>query len=133
MKALASSKGMSAGMGMQRRASRASFSAMPPHPQEPITRSPGFRSVTPSPTLSTSPATLAAGAEGAGRLELVAVLDDQRVGIVHAAGAHADHRLAGAGHGVGDLLDHQRVGPADLLRQHRAHSKLSLVSRAPRR
>ena len=43
MKAAASSKGMLAGMGMQRAAGTMSFSAMPPQPTEPITRSPAFR------------------------------------------------------------------------------------------
>ena len=64
MKADASSKGMASGMGMQRFASTTIFCAMPPQPEEPITRSPTFTAVTPSPTLSTTPATSPPGAKG---------------------------------------------------------------------
>ena len=68
MKAEASSKGICGGIGMQRLASTTIFSAMPPQPDEPITRSPGFTAVTPSPTLSTSPATSPPGLKGRGGL-----------------------------------------------------------------
>ena len=62
--ALASSNGMLAGIGMQRTASTASFSAMPPAMVEPMTRSPGLKPVTPAPTASTTPATSPPGANG---------------------------------------------------------------------
>ena len=64
MKAEASVKGMESGIGMQRPAASAIFSAMPPQPVEPITRSPTFRVVTPGPTLSITPATSPPGAKG---------------------------------------------------------------------
>src|SRR4051795_6559815 len=49
-------------------AGNAIFSRAPLCPQEATTRSPGFRSVTPSPTLSITPATSAAGENGNGGL-----------------------------------------------------------------
>ena len=49
---------------MQRAASTASFSDMPPEMVEPITRSPTLMPVTPSPTASTTPATSPPGANG---------------------------------------------------------------------
>ncbi len=62
--ALASSNGMLSGMAMQRSASSTSFSAMPPDIDEPITRFPGLKFVTPAPTASTTPATSPPGANG---------------------------------------------------------------------
>src|ERR1700675_2370169 len=49
-------------------AGSAIFSRAPLWPQEAITRSPTFRSVTPEPTLSITPATSAAGENGNGGL-----------------------------------------------------------------
>src|SRR3954469_5153874 len=49
-------------------AGSAIFSRAPLCPHEAITRSPGFKSVTPAPTLSTTPATSAAGENGNGGL-----------------------------------------------------------------
>jgi len=47
---------------------------------------------------------LAARREGARRLELVLVLDDQEVGIVDRAGLHRDDHLPLARRRIGDLL-----------------------------
>jgi hypothetical protein len=55
---------MASGIGTQRRASVFTFSAMPPQPSEPITRSPGFSPVTPSPMAETMPLTSPPGENG---------------------------------------------------------------------
>jgi hypothetical protein len=64
MKAAPSSKLMPSGMGMQRASVRAIFSAMPPQPAWPITRSPTATLVTPALTASTTPATSPPGEKG---------------------------------------------------------------------
>jgi hypothetical protein len=68
MKAAASSKGMPSGIWISRDASIEIFSAMPPHPVLPSTRSPTFTLVTPSPTDETMPETSPPGAKGRGGL-----------------------------------------------------------------
>src|SRR5690554_3152919 len=55
---------MSPGMGITRPASATAFSAKPPQPMLPSTRSPGLNAVTPSPTASTMPATSPPGENG---------------------------------------------------------------------
>jgi len=74
-----------------------------------------------------SAADLATRAEGPGRLELVQVLDDQRIGIVDRTGRDIDQHLARAGHGGFDILDHQRFGATGLLRQYGFHVRLPLL------
>jgi hypothetical protein len=64
----------------------------------------------------------AARREGAVGLELVLVLDDQDVGVVHAAGLDRQHHLAGAGLRARKLLEDQGLGSAHALAQHRLHA-----------
>ena len=100
---------------------------MPPQTLEPITRSPGLRPVTPGPDRLDHAGDLAARRERSRRLELVAVLDDQNVGIVDPA--RLDHRSAPRrrpGLGIGHLLQDQRLGAADALAQHRFHAAVPL-------
>ena len=59
--------------------------------------------------------------EGQRRLELVAVLDHQHVGEVDGAGVDIDHDLAGGRLRIFDLLEHQRLGRAELLAQDGFH------------
>ncbi len=55
---------MLSGMRMQRPSATFTFSAMPPQPTEPITRSPTFSVSTPSPNADTTPPTSPPGAKG---------------------------------------------------------------------
>src|SRR5580658_4116814 len=64
----ARSKSSSAGILTMALVGNAIFSRAPLWPQEAMTRSPGFRSLTPLPTLSITPATSAAGENGNGGL-----------------------------------------------------------------
>ena len=77
-------------------ASTATFVAMPPQPIEASMRSPTLRLVTPCPTADNDAGDLAARRERPARLELIQVLDDERVGIVDAAGLHVDDDMARA-------------------------------------
>ena len=65
---------------------------------------------------------LAAGREWPLRLELIAVLDDQRVGIIDAASGDGDQDLALACDRICNLLDCQRFGTADGAAEHGFHS-----------
>src|SRR5690606_37019008 len=53
---------------------------------------------------------------------------DPQVGAADPAGRHLEHRLAGAGLGLGPLLDAQILGPAVRECLHRAHVSSSLSS-----
>src|ERR1700709_235132 len=64
----ARSKSRLSGIFTMALAGNAIFSRAPLWPQDATTRSPGFRSVTPAPTLSITPATSAAGENGNGGL-----------------------------------------------------------------
>src|SRR6185503_6239432 len=68
----------------------------------------------------------AAGRKRPRRLELIAILDDEQVGIVDPAGLHGNEHLAGAGLGIGQFFKHQRVRPAYLLAQHGLHRRCLL-------
>jgi hypothetical protein len=64
---------------------------------------------------------LAAGRKRQRRLELVLVLDDEHVGKIDARRLHRHHDLARPGARRGDLLDHERIGRAELFAEHRFH------------
>jgi hypothetical protein len=73
-----------------------------------------------------------AGREGERRLELVLVLDDETVEEVERGAHDLDDRFAGAGDGVFDLLQHERLGRSEPLAQHGLHEGIPRFS-PPRR
>ena len=112
-------------MAMQRSASSTSFSAMPPEMDEPMTRSPGLKLRDAGAHGLDDAGDLAARRKGARRLELVAVLDDQEVGIVDPAGLDGEQHLSGTRLGIGQLLKLKRLRAADAGAQNRLHALAS--------
>src|SRR5690606_12309697 len=71
-----------------------------------------------------NPRNLAARSERARRFELIAIGDDQHIGIVDRARLDVDHDLAGRRGRARQFADLQRVGAAGLRRQKGLHSTL---------
>src|ERR1700748_2858786 len=98
-------------------AGSAIFSRAPLWPQDATTRSPALRSVTPAPTLSTTPAISAAGENGKGGFDL----DHQDVEEIQRRCLDRDHGLAGTGHGIRHVGQHEVVGLAKLRAENGFH------------
>jgi hypothetical protein len=76
---------------------------------------------------------VAARDEGRLRLELVLVLDHQRIGERDRRGAHIDHDLLRAGLRIRDLDDLERLGRPELSAQDRFHRRSSPLTLRGRR
>ena len=70
--------------------------------------------------------------EGQRRLELVFVLDHQRIGKGHGRRPRLDHELAGPGRGIGSLLEHELLRRTELPTNDGSHGDLLRVSRDAR-
>ena len=102
-------------------AGSAIFSRAPLWPQDATTRSPTFRSVTPSPTLSITPATSAAGENGNGGLIWYLPWIIRMSKKFSAADLIAITASPGSGDGIGHVGQHEIVGLAILRAENGFH------------
>ncbi len=102
-------------------AGSAIFSRAPLWPQDATTRSPTFRSVTPAPTLSITPATSAAGENGNGGLIWYLPWIIRMSKKFSAADLIAITASSGPGHRIGHVGQHEIVGTAILRAENGFH------------
>ena len=121
------------GIGTVREASVTNFSAMPPELPSATTRSPDPHVGDARPDGLDDARHLAARRERRRRLELVLALDDEKIGEVDAAGAHADEHLTGDRPGIGHLFDRERVDGAVGVTDEGFHRRITSGAAAPSR
>jgi len=102
------------GIFTRRSARRRGFRRAGPSPLKPITRSPGAKSVTPVPTLSTIPANSDAGENGNGGLCWYLPAHDQQVEEIERRGLDPHDGLAGSGCRLRDVGSSSSSGGAKM-------------------